>query len=77
MADFLKFFNEKAQNYPMHLNIYYSKIVDWCITIYKKGYGENGEDLKICHVQDCDMELCFASAHVELKKWLSENEGGY
>lgn len=77
MDDFLRFFNEKVQNCPMHLKIYYSKIVDWCITIYKKGCGECSEDLIICHVQDCDMELCFAKAHVGLKEWLSRNEGGY
>lgn len=26
---------------------------------------------------DGDMELCFAKAHVALKEWLLENEGGY
>lgn len=77
MSDFLKFFDDKTHNYPMHLEIYYSKIMDWCINIYKKGCGENGEDLRICDVQSCDMELCFAKAHVALKEWLSEHEGGY
>lgn len=77
MSDFLKFFDKKTDNYPMHLEIYYSKIMDWCITIYKKGCGENGKDLQICHEQDCDMELCFAKAHVALKEWLCEHEGGY
>lgn len=77
MSDFLRFFDKKAEIYPMHLEVYYSKIMDWCIVIYKKCYGENGEDLLICDVQDCDMELCFAKAHVALKEWLLENEGGY
>lgn len=77
MNDFLKFFDKKASDYPVHLEIYYSKIVDWCIHIYKKGCGENGEDLKICSIQEGDMELCFAKAHVALKEWLCENEGGY
>lgn len=77
MSDFLRFFDEKAASYPMHLEIYYSKITDWSIIIYKKSCGENGKDLSICQVQDIDMELCFAKAHVELKEWLFENEGGY
>lgn len=77
MNEFLKFFDEKVKTYPMHLEIYYSKIMDWCITVYKKGCGENGEDITILAVQSCDMELAFAKAQVELKEWLSENEGGY
>lgn len=77
MSDFLRFFDDKAQSYPMHLEISYSKMMDWCINIYKKGCGENGEDLRICNVQDCDMELCFAKAHLELKEWLFNNTGGY
>lgn len=77
MTDFLKFFDEKRVYYPMHLEIYYSKTCDWCIEIYKKGCGDNGEDLIITRVQNCDMEFAFAKAHVELKEWFSENEGGY
>jgi hypothetical protein len=77
MNEFIKFFDEKRQYYPMHLEIYYSKIMDWCIRVYKKGCGENGSDLKILYVQHCDVELAFAKAQVELKEWLLENEGGY
>lgn len=77
MDDFLRFFDKKVQSYSMHLEIYYSKITNWCINIYKKGCGENGEDSKICNVQDCDMELCFARAYVALKEWFCKNEDGY
>lgn len=77
MSDFLRFFNDIAKSYPMHLAINYNKTCDWYIEIYKKGCGDDGSDLKILFVQDCDMELCFAKAQVELKEWLSENEGGY
>ena len=84
MYDFLKFFDEKTHDFPMHLEIYYSKIMDWCIDIYKKGCAEDypelehdGEDVVIVHEQNCDMELCFAKAHVALKEWLTENCGGY
>lgn len=36
MNDFLKFFDDKAKDFPMHLKIAYSKICDWNILIYKK-----------------------------------------
>ena len=85
MDDFLRFFDEKRHTFPMHLEVYYSKICDWCITITKKGCASdypkaetvNGADVLIVQEQDCDMELCFAKAHVALKEWLSDFEGGY
>ncbi|WP_321024714.1 hypothetical protein [Eisenbergiella porci] len=77
MQEFLKFFDEKVDSYPMHMEIYYSKIMDWCIHVYKKGCGNNGKDLEIVNVQGGDMDLCFAEAQVSLKNWLLENEGGY
>lgn len=77
MSEFLKFFDDKIHNYPMHLEIYYSKTTDWSIRVYKKGCADNGKDLEILYVQDCDMELAFAKAQVELKEWLIDNEGGY
>lgn len=84
MQDFLKFLDEKLQEFPMHVNIGYSKICDWNIYVYKKGCIDDypnckrdGENVVIVNVQDCDMELAFAKAHIELKKWLLENCGGY
>ena len=77
MAEFLKFFDEIVKDNPMHLEIGYNKVTDWCIYIYKKGCGQNEKDLVIVNVQDCDMELCFAKAQVQLKEWLLENNGGY
>lgn len=77
MSEFLNFFNKKIAVYPMHLEIYYSKVMDWCIHVFKKGCGEKGEDIEILSVQSCDVDLCFAKAQVGLKEWLLENEGGY
>lgn len=85
MDDFLRFFDKKREQFPMHLDIYYGKISDWNINVWKKGCAEdypgcntneNG-DVIIVQVQECDMELAFAKAHVQLKDWLSEFEGGY
>lgn len=77
MSDFLKFFAEKVKDYPMHLEIYYSKVMDWCIDIYKKDIWTGEKLAEMVNVQNCDMELAFAKAQVELKEWLMENEGGY
>lgn len=84
MNDFLKFFDNKAKDFPMHLKITYSKICDWNILIYKSGCADyypeakcNGGDVIIVNESSCDMELCFAKAHVKLKEWLLEFNGGY
>lgn len=84
MSEFLIFFDDKRKSFPMRLEIGYNKITDWVIYIYKKGCARDYPDSRsvcddavICQVQDCDMELAFAMAQVELKKWLLENEGGY
>lgn len=59
-------------------------MTDWTIYIYKKGVAEDypkalhsGNDVVIVSEYDCDMEFCFAKAHVALKKWLLEFNEGY
>lgn len=77
MSDFMKFFDTVTKSYPMHLEICYSKITDWSIHVYKKGCGEDGNDLEILYIQDGDADLAFALAQVKLKAFLIENRGGY
>lgn len=84
MNEFLSFFNEKVKQFPMHLDICYCKVCDWGIEVTKKGCVRDypnaehrGDDVLIVSVQDGDMELCFAKAHVALKEWLLEFDGGY
>ena len=84
MSDFLRFLDEILKQFPLHIEISYNKTCDWEIYIYKKGCAQDypnsekyGEDAIVVNVQDGDMELCFARAHVALKGWLSENNGGY
>ena len=84
MSDFLKFIDDLRHSFAIHIEIYYSKNMDWCITIYKKGCSSDyigadieGDDVIICKIQDCDMELCFAKAHVVVKEWMREFNGGY
>ncbi len=84
MNEFLRFFNETVHRLPMHMEIRYNKHEDWVIEIWRAGMAEDyptakhiGGDVTICYAQDNDIELCFAKAHVDLKEWLIEYEGGY
>lgn len=84
MDDFMKFIDELKNRFPVHVEIYYSKICDWRIYVFKKGCAEDypesereGNDAVLCDEQDGDMELCFAKAHVAVKEWLMEHDGGY
>ena len=84
MSEFLKFLDELVNEFPLHIEIGYTKTTDWSIYIYKKGMAKdypnsksNGEDAVICHVQNCDMEYAFAQAQCEVKKWLLDNNSGY
>jgi hypothetical protein len=84
MSDFLEFMDKLSKHFAFHLEIYYSKSMDCCITVYKQGCAKDypksahdGDDAIICKVQDLDMALCFAKAHVAVKEWLIEHDGGY
>ena len=84
MAEFLKFVDDLTKRFPVHVSIYYSKIMDWCIKVTKVGCASDypdspheGDDAILCDVQDLDMELAFAKAQVMLKIWLSGFDGGY
>jgi len=84
MSDFLRFMDDLKDRFPFHMEIYYSKIMDWCITVTKKGCAKEfpksaheGDYVIMVQVQDLDMELCFAKAHVAIKEWMIENVGGY
>lgn len=76
MERFLEFFDKHAYEHRLTLEIYYSKIMDWCIKIYKKGC-KDGDDLVILDIQSCDLSYAFARAEMELKDWFMENNGGY
>ena len=70
-------FLELTQQHTMHLQLFYSKTMDWCLHIYKRGCGENGGDLEICKEQSCDLSYLLAKGEVAIKDWLIENNGGY
>ena len=84
MSDFLRFFDDKVRDFPMHFDLHYSKTFDWTLKISKKycagdyprANSEDG-DVIIFRDSDLDLELLFAKAHVALKEWLLEYEGGY
>lgn len=76
--EFFRFFDELIdRGYYMHLDIGYNKVADYCIKVWRKGVGPNNEDIELAWAQEIDMELAFAKAYVQLKKYLLEHEGGY
>ena len=84
MDDFLRFIDELAARFPVHVSIQYGKITDWTIMVTKNGCADMypncvciGDDVVICSEQSADIELAFAQAHVAVKRWLLEYNGGY
>ena len=84
MNEFLQFIDKLTSRFPVHVEITYSKVMNWCIYVYKRGCAKDypkspksGEDVILCRVQSGDMALCFARAQCAVKEWLSEYEGGY
>lgn len=78
MEEFLRFFDSKVSDgFYMRLEISYSKIADYCIRVWRQGTGPDGKDQELVRAEDCDIELAFARAYIQLKTWLRDHEGGY
>ena len=76
MNGFFEIFERHAYRLGWNLNIYYSSITDWHLTVgYKCTHSKHGEEI-LC-VQDSDREFVFAKAQVLLKEWMIENHEGY
>ena len=60
-----------------HFELYYSKVMDFCMKLYMKGYNLDGSDLVIFNEQNCDLDYLISKCKVVYKDWLLENEGGY
>lgn len=77
--DFLQYFENERHRTPMHLEIYYSSVMDWCIKIYKKRMDNAFSDIKIydeevviCDIENADLAGGMAEAREQLEKWLLE-----
>jgi len=75
MTDLFETYDQHAAGLGLRMEIYHSSIVDWRITIEKRKTLTEGD--LIVDVQHCDYKYALAKAEVELKEWLSENNGGY
>lgn len=63
-----------VQEHSLHLELYYSKTMDWYLHIYQK----EGEEVEcICKTQSPDLGFVMAKGEVALKGWLLKNNGGY
>ena len=73
----MEVFDRNVYEYPMHMELYYSKNTDWCCKIWKKGDGYDGYDLVITDVQNCDKDYVIAKAYIDLCDHLSKENGEY
>ena len=76
MENRLEFFENQCHNYGLTFELYYSSILDWCLTIGYKATHPKHEEV-LFDTQHCDISLVLARAEVFLKEWLLENKGGY
>ena len=60
-----------------HFELYYSRIMDFCMKLYLKKYNKDNSDLVIFEEQNCDLDYLVSKCKVAYKDWLIENEGGY
>lgn len=66
-------YKDNYRKLNLSINVGHNRVADWCVSI--TAYGDRDKD--IVATQSCDLSLALAEAEVELKKWLSENNGGY
>ena len=76
---FFQFFDHVRIITPLHLDIYYSKNLDYVVKIWKKGYNEDGSDLEICNVQSFDIDYALTKAKLMLMDYMLNKDpaGGY
>lgn len=80
MNEFLRYFHGIVGVFPMHLEIYYSRTMDWCVNVWKKscadmypGCERNSDgDAILVRVQDCTPESAGEEALKSLKKWIRQ-----
>ena len=79
IAEFYNFFDEVQDYGSMHLKVYYSHIMDWCIYIDKRGCADDypnerkkGSDSVVVDVQSGDNATACVMAHGELLRWMKK-----
>jgi len=70
--EFLRFFDEVVNRYPIRFELRYSHITDYTIRVW-----DDGTDEQIIWAQDRDLDYLLAKAQVMLKDWFCDNKGGY
>lgn len=60
-----------------HFELYYSRIMDFCMKLYLKEYNSDNTDLVIFEGQDCDLDYLVSKCKVAYKDWLREHNNGY
>lgn len=76
---FFQFFDHVRTITALHLDIYYSKNMDYVVKIWKQGCAKDGGDLIICKVQHSDIDYCLTKAKLMLMDYMLDKDpaGGY
>lgn len=67
LTDLIK---DTIQEIGLHVDIYYSKIMDWCIKIYRQNM--DGADITIFDKQHPDIDMLASKAYAALKGYMKE-----
>lgn len=76
MAD-ISWLNKIVTVHKFHIELTYSSITDWCLTITRRGCKVGGGDLIVFDGQDNDLSLLLAKAEVAVKEHCTDKLGGY
>lgn len=63
--------------HKFHVELTYSRITNWYLTITRRGSKAGGGDLIVFDGQDSDLSLLLAKAEVAVKEYCTDNLGGY
>ena len=78
---FFALFDRIVGGYPLHMECYYSRTMDWIVKVWKTGCAadypdaeKEGNDVVLVHVWTCVMDEAFELAHRLLAEWLQRFE---
>lgn len=81
MNDFFRIFRDITDTFPLTLEIYYSKRMDWVVEVYKKCCAQDypnslhrGYDALLFNLSHCDPDKLFKVATKLLIRWMKRNE---
>ena len=76
VTDFIRVFDRAKLRVRLKMEIYYSNVMDYVVTITREGTKERPGNEVIFEMQHCNPDYIFAKAKVSLMDWLEVHDGG-